>query len=389
MAKHKGLRVVMANDIEQNNPKEMVRLLMEHKIEMLQITPSRMQLLMNCDPDLNSLRYCKIIMLGGEPLPFNMLSILQRKTTARIYNMYGPTETTIWSTIGELTEENRIHVGTPINNTQIFILNESMEPVQQGAVGEICISGKGLAEGYIHNADLTSEKFVWLPQRQDVRVYRTGDYGRWLDDGKLECLGRMDNQVKMNGHRIELEEIEFYLCRYPGILQSMAVVKQLSDHSSVLIAYYTATNAINSIDVMNYLSKEIPSYMIPSILYRVNEFSYTANGKLDRRNAPLSLYNDTAPKIDCLDEKLSDRQSAIYEVIRSALPESLANTVEISDNLRNIGVNSINYICILDSLEYIFEIEFPTEMMLFSAFQSLRDMIEYVDSLIESKNQSL
>lgn len=153
-----------------------------------------------------------------------------------------------------------------------------------------------------------------------------------------------------------------------NFFRAWAVVKQLSDHSSVLIAYYTATNAINSIDVMNYLSKEIPSYMIPSILYRVNEFSYTANGKLDRRNAPLSLYNDTAPKIDCLDEKLSDRQSAIYEVIRSALPESLANTVEISDNLRNIGVNSINYICILDSLEYIFEIEFPTEMMLFSAF---------------------
>lgn len=192
-ALYKGLTVVLANDDEQRSPKLMAKLIQDNDVDMIQMTPSRMQLLLNHDKELSCLKNAKEIMIGGEPFPLSLLRTLQEKTTAKIYNMYGPTETTIWSTVSELTNKDRIDIGHPIKNTEIYIVDENLSILPDGEAGEICIAGKGLAKGYVNRDDLTAEKFIYLLQKPDVRVYRTGDLGCYLPDGDFEYLGRTDN----------------------------------------------------------------------------------------------------------------------------------------------------------------------------------------------------
>ena len=153
--------------------------------------------------------------------------------------MYGPTETTIWSTVSDLTQKDRIDIGRPIKNTEVYIVDESLSILPEGQVGEIYIAGKGLARGYVGKNDLTIEKFIYLPQKPDVRVYRTGDMGRYLPDGDLEYLGRTDNQVKICGHRIELEEIESHLNQIDGIHQAVVIASEISETNKMLQAFYT------------------------------------------------------------------------------------------------------------------------------------------------------
>lgn len=197
MALYRGLVVVLANEDEQRNPRLMAKLIQDNEVDMVQMTPSRMQLLLNYDKELSCLKNVKEIMIGGESFPLSLLRRLKEKTNAKIYNMYGPTETTIWSTVSDLTQKDRIDIGRPIKNTEVYIVDESLSILPEGQVGEIYIAGKGLARGYVGKNDLTIEKFIYLPQKPDVRVYRTGDMGRYLPDGDLEYLGRTDNQVKI------------------------------------------------------------------------------------------------------------------------------------------------------------------------------------------------
>lgn len=162
MALYKGLTVILANKEEQRNPKFMAQLIRDNAVDMVQMTPSKMQLLLNHDKELFCLKNVKEIMIGGEPFPISLLHTLQEKTTAKIYNMYGPTETTIWSTVSDLTCRDRIDIGRPIKNTEVYIVNENLSILPVGEVGEICIAGKGLAKGYVGRSDLTKEKFIYL-----------------------------------------------------------------------------------------------------------------------------------------------------------------------------------------------------------------------------------
>lgn len=229
MALYKGLTVALANEDEQRNPRLMAKLIHDNAVDMVQMTPSRMYLLLNHDKELSCLKNVKEIMIGGEAFPLSLLKTLQAKTNAKIYNMYGPTETTIWSTVSDLTRKDRIDIGRPIKNTEVYIVDESLSILPDGQVGEICIAGKGLAKGYVGRNDLTAEKFIYLPQKPDVRVYRTGDMGHYLPDGNLEYLGRTDNQVKIRGHRIELEEIESHLNEIDGIHQAVVIALEISE----------------------------------------------------------------------------------------------------------------------------------------------------------------
>lgn len=168
MALYKGLTVVLANEDEQRNPRLMAKLIHDNAVDMVQMTPSRMQVLLNHDKELSCLKNVKEIMIGGEAFPLGLLKTLQAKTNAKIYNMYGPTETTIWSTVSDLTQKDRIDIGRPIKNTEVYIVDESLSILPEGQVGEICIAGKGLARGYVGKNDLTIEKFIYLPQNQTL-----------------------------------------------------------------------------------------------------------------------------------------------------------------------------------------------------------------------------
>lgn len=361
----------------------MAKLIQDNEVDMVQMTPSRMQLLLNYDKELSCLKNVKEIMIGGESFPLSLLRRLKEKTNAKIYNMYGPTETTIWSTVSDLTQKDRIDIGRPIKNTEVYIVDESLSILPEGQVGEIYIAGKGLARGYVGKNDLTIEKFIYLPQKPDVRVYRTGDMGRYLPDGDLEYLGRTDNQVKICGHRIELEEIESHLNQIDGIHQAVVIASEISETNKMLQAFYTSDTTLDQKEITDYLSSKLPEYMIPVRFKRVESFIQTANGKLDRKRVlecEEIKTSDGLPEESTLSELSAVPQKA-FAVIKSTLaPTNEAVTLETS--LGKAGVDSITFVTLVVALEGEFNFEWDDEMLLITAFSTIRSMVEYVESRV-------
>jgi acyl-CoA synthetase (AMP-forming)/AMP-acid ligase II/acyl carrier protein len=323
-------------------------------------------------------------MIGGEPFPLSLLRALQEKTTAKIYNLYGPTEATIWSTVSNLTHKDQIDIGNPIKNTEIYIVDENLFVLPSGQAGEICIAGKGLAKGYVGRDDLTVEKFVYLPQNPDVRVYRTGDMGRYLPDGNLECLGRTDNQVKIRGHRIELEEIESHLNQVDGINQSVVIALETSETDKILEAFYTSNDTLYQKDIIAFLSSKLPEYMIPVIFKRVEDFIQTANGKIDRKRVLecIEIKTDDTITVDFHRSELNEVQSKAFNVIVSTL-DSKFGDITLETPFAGAGVDSITFITIVVALEGEFEFEFDDEMLLITAFPTIKSMMEYVESKVQ------
>ena len=379
MAKYLGLKIVVANNEEQKNPKYMAKMISENNVTVLQMTPSRLQLLASYDSELSCLDKVKNIMIGGEAFPLGLLKTLQNKTKARIYNMYGPTETTVWSAISELTNKDKIDIGYPIRNTKIIIVDENNQIAKDGQVGEICIAGTGLAKGYIGRPELTKEKFTVIPSIGKSKIYRTGDYGRYLESGELECLGRIDNQIKINGYRVELEEIEAFVSGFDGISQAMAVLNE-SQNRKELVVYYIGKSNIDSKDIISYLENKIPSYMIPAHFYRVDQFNYTLNGKIDRKKTPTVIYKD-----DVVDEDIvlidKDKQK-IMDAIFLIIKKDDLKTISYNMNLSDIGCDSITYLGLIAQLEEEFDIIFDEKAMHNTTFQKVGDLVDYCYSLI-------
>ena len=383
VALNKGLTVVLADEEEQRNPKLMAKFIKDNAVDIIQMTPSRMQLLLNYDKELICLKSVKEIMIGGEAFPFGLLQTLQEKTTARIYNMYGPTETTIWSTISNLTYKDHIDIGRPIKNTEIYIMDDSLTLLPSGQIGEICIGGKGLAKGYVGRDDLTAEKFIYLPQKPNVRVYRTGDMGRHLPDGDLEYLGRTDNQVKIRGHRVELEEIESHLNQIKGIHQAVVIALETNETDKILQAFYTSDATLNQKEITDYLSSKLPEYMIPVRFKRVESFLQTENGKIDRKRVLQCVEiktGDDLPEESKLSELNAVPQKAIGEIKSTLAPKNEDVTLETS--FVEAGVDSITFVNLVVALESEFNFEWDDEMLLITAFSTIRSMVEYVDSKI-------
>ena len=384
MALCKDLTIVLANENEQRNPKLMAELIEKNNVDMIQMTPSKMQLLLSRDKELSCLKNVKEIMIGGEPFPLSLLRTLQSKTTAKIYNMYGPTETTIWSTVSELTHKDKIDIGRPIKNTEIYIVDENFCVLPNGQAGEICITGKGLAKGYVGRDDLTAEKFVCLPQKPAIRLYRTGDIGRYLSHGNLEYLGRTDNQVKLRGHRIELEEIESQINQFDGINQSVVIVLETSETDKILEAFYTSDVAVDKKSISNYLSSKLPEYMIPVIFKRLESFIQTANGKIDRKRILecIEIKTEELSTEDFDTIELSDIQKKAFEIIASNLDMKVSD-ITLETAFAGAGVDSITFIKIIVMLECEFEFEFDDEMLLITKFPTVKSMIEYVASKVQ------
>lgn len=224
------------------------------------------------------------ILCGGERLPES----LQKNffdNNCEAWNMFGPTESTVWSTIKKIKKSEPISIGKPIANTQIYILDIDSKLLPVNVPGELCISGDGLALGYLNQPMLTKEKFIDHPFISGEKLYKTGDRARWLSDGNIEFLGRMDDQVKIRGFRIELSEIEKKLIEYPNIQDSVVVVKE-NKNDKWLIAWIVLKVSKSSIDIKNlknFLKKKLPEYMIPLFFIPLKEIPLTPNGKVDRK----------------------------------------------------------------------------------------------------------
>ncbi len=374
-----GMTVRLATEEQIENPMKLVRFLKDENTTVLQTTPSRLRLLKMVDSELSSLNNLKIIMVGGEPFPAELLQTLQKIHGCKIFNMYGPTETTIWSTIADLSKEKEIHIGTPIDNTSIYLLKDDLTETNENETGEICIGGDGLANGYYNNAIQTEENFKVLPFAPYERVYRTGDLGYYNINNHLIYCGRKDSQVKINGKRVELEEIEVQINNMSEIKQAVVC---FDEEKSQLISFYLSDNLINELLIKENLNAVLPKYMIPIKYIRLNNFFYTVSGKIDRKKL-LDFFNSTSSSE--MKEKTNnpDGDEITNNVIN--LVNKILNTYEHAFDLKaplvEIGFDSMNYISFIVELENIFDIEIEEEKLIISSFENTYEVINYIRSI--------
>jgi amino acid adenylation domain-containing protein len=279
-----GAQIVMATAEQSADARELQRLIGQHAVTVLQATPATWRMLLeNGWEGKSDLR----IFCGGEALTADLARQLLPRCR-ELWNMYGPTESTIWSSTEHITSADRISIGPPIANTQFYVLDENHNPASQGMPGELWIGGAGLARGYLKRSELTAERFVIHPTREnpDARLYRTGDEVRYGTDGILEFLGRLDLQVKLHGFRIELGEIESVLAKIDGIAQAVVILREDRPGDKRLVAYYTGRDDLSSTSLLHALKAKLPDYMIPSAFQRLEKFPLTPNAKLDRKALP-------------------------------------------------------------------------------------------------------
>lgn len=331
----KGLKLVIANENEQNTPHLLNKLIEKYDIKIIQTTPSRIQLFVNNIDNIPALKNLEYITLAGEQLPLDLVESLKSLSNPVIYNGYGPSETTVFSTLTKI-DTNKITIGRPLNNTQIYILDENLKPVPIGVSGEIYISGDGVGKGYLNNEDLTNKSFIQNPFIPNTIMYKTGDIGMYNKNGEISCLGRLDNQVKIRGLRIELDEIESLIKKYPNIKETV-VVKQNINNREFISAYYTTTKRINISELRKYLSKSLPRYMVPSYYIVLNEFLYTPNGKINKKALPIPIEILNISKEKYVAPKTIIQKKLVH------IWEKLLNTkpIGINDNFFELGGDSL------------------------------------------------
>ena len=344
-----GGRVIVATRDDTADPRRLARLIERSACTMMQATPATWRALL--EAGWSGKKGLKIL-CGGESLPRELADRLLDRA-GDVWNMYGPTETTIWSTTHKVVRAGRsVPIGRPIANTRIYILDARENPVPVGVVGELCIGGDGVARGYHKRDDLTRERFVTVAAASGERIYRTGDLARYRPDGTIECLGRNDQQVKIRGFRVELEDIEAALARHPAL--AGAALKAWPDASGelALCAYVVKRGAAapDVADLRQFLRQSLPEYMIPSHYIWMAALPTTPNAKVDRnalrkpeQTAPPSTF--VAPRND-VERKLVDIWKNVLQV----------ESVGVTDNFFDLGGHSLLFARLVRRLEDAFSV---------------------------------
>ncbi len=333
----KGLKLVIADQDQQTIPRLLIELIEKENIEIIQTTPSRMKLILDNiknEENLNSLKY---IVLAGEQFPITLAKRLKSIENIILYNGYGPSETTVFSTLTDVTNFENMTIGKPLDNTQIYILDKNMNLCPIGTPGEICISGNGVGRGYINKPDLTNKSFVKNKFNNNSLLYKTGDLGFYNENGIITCLGRIDNQIKIRGLRIELEEIEKAILELNEIQNCVVAKKQFDDGHEFLCAYYIKNKSIEENSIRSHLQKKLTNYMIPQYFIELDKMPYTPNGKIDKKLLPM-------PKIK-INEKIILPTNKTEKALREIFEEVLhLENISIEDNFFTLGGDSLSAI---------------------------------------------
>ena len=277
-----GKPIVMADEEEMMLPWKMAELISQYGVTTVQFTPARFQMCLTNDAFLQAIKKVRVIWFGGEVLTPDLLHKVSGATDAITVNMYGPTECTVYMTMVRVTDGERITIGRPIKNGRIYVLDEELRPVPPTACGELCLGGECLAPGYISRPDLTEAAFVPDPFFPGERMYRTGDIGRLRLDGCYDFMGRRDAQVKLNGQRVELDEITGAIMNTGYALQAATVPIRNEDGSMWLASFYIpAADGSAAADIFEKLRSTLPVYMTPSQIIPVEKMPYTASDKID------------------------------------------------------------------------------------------------------------
>jgi amino acid adenylation domain-containing protein len=339
-----GGTVVVATREEMVDRRRLHAAIAAHRVKALQATPSMWRLILQGDwsgaPGM-------IALSGGEPLTVELAERLLPRVGG-LWNLYGPTETTVWSAACRVqAPAQRITIGRPIANTQLYVLDAQLQPLPVGATGELYIGGDGLALGYHDLPELTAQRFIPAPPhlgpRPGARLFRTGDLGRHRFDGAIEVLGRLDEQVKLHGFRIEPGEVESALCRHAAIREAAVVVREATGGDKHLVAFVVLEEgaAVESSELREFLRATLPAYMVPAVFVPIGRLPLTSAGKVDRRALPVPLPATFVAERDTPGCELERRLVELYAQVLG-LPR-----VGVHDNFFDLGGGSIQILEII------------------------------------------
>ncbi|APH47821.1 non-ribosomal peptide synthetase [Bacillus amyloliquefaciens] len=326
----------------------------------------------------NTLRH---LIIGGDALVPHIVSKVRKASPElSLWNGYGPTENTTFSTSFLIDQDydGSIPIGKPIGNSTAYIMDENRNLQPIGAPGELCVGGSGVARGYVNLPELTEKQFVRDPFRPDEMIYRTGDLAKWLPDGTIEFLGRIDNQVKVRGFRIELGEIEAKISQAENVTESAAVIRKNKADENEICAYFTADQALSPEDLRKTLSESLPEYMIPAHFIQMNQFPLTANGKIDKKALPEPQAEAVqkeyeAPKTEA-EQKLAD----IWEGI-------LGVKAGVTDNFFTIGGHSLKAMMMTAKIQEHFQKEVPIKVLFEKP--TIQELAHYLENESEEEQQ--
>ncbi len=356
-----GNQVFLVSDAAINQPANLLEAIRCRDRFSLNCVPSLWNAVtdaIDSDPDLVPPEALSSLLLGGE----NPSRQLLEKTFATypgldVWNLYGPTEATVNATVARLHPDSPIIIGRPIGNTQVYILDPHLNPVPIAVAGEIHIGGEGLARGYWNRPELTTEKFISNPfsDTPGSRLFKTGDIARYLPDGNIEFLGRIDDQVKLRGYRIELAEIETVLGQHPAIQHTVVLAREDSPGDKRLVAYIVATAGSNpsAQDLRRFLQQKLPEYMVPSAIMFLESLPLTPNGKLDRNALPAP--DQCRPE---LDETFVAARTPVEKILASIWADVLKlDKVGIHDNFFELGGHSLLATQVLSRVNHSFQVK--------------------------------
>ena len=317
-----------------------------YRVTHLQMTPSLARMLTLDPRAYAALSSLKQLLLGGEAVPAALIHHLRQVFKGEIHNMYGPTETTIWSTTCRVEDAKmNVSIGKPIANTQIYMLDSDLNPVPIGEIGELFIGGDGVARGYWRRPELTAERFVMIPALGPKPIYRTGDLARFLPDGNIDFLGRADYQIKLRGHRIEPGEIEALLEKCPGVRQAVVVLREDREGDKRLVAYLVAEATDSAAALRAALDTKLPEFMVPSAFVFLDMLPLTGNGKIDRK----ALLRLSPPSVAVSattgqprNESCNRPSNEIERIVAVAWQDALGiPSVGMNDNFFDLGAHSL------------------------------------------------
>lgn len=379
-----GATLVIADNSLSADSDYLIETIKNENISTIQTVPTLLKILLD-NVKFEECKSLKRVFCGGETLTKEVYKDFLMKSKADIINLYGPTETcidaTFWCDKSKNTEK-KPYIGKPITNTNTYILDQSLNIVPPYVPGELYISGEGLANGYLNQPKLTAEKFIPNPfsNKSGERLYKTGDVGRYLPDGNIEFMGRIDNQVKVRGYRIELEEIEYNLNTHLNIRGCTVVIHEAEDQVQQLVAYVVGNDNLEPAEIHQFLENKLPEYMIPDLIVFLDELPTHSNGKIDKNSLPdpLSLLKTNNE----YEKPSNNTEELIFNVWAKVLRN---DSIGVNDDFFELGGHSLIATQVITRLNEIFNIDIPLRGIFENT--SIRELANYIDKLLSSSSK--
>ncbi len=335
-----GRTIVFPTNSDLESPERLAELMNSYAVGFFSMTPSRLSVLLSNKTFKKVMWRMESIVCGGEHFPTELLKKLKMCTNARIYNQYGPSETTVAVSMKELSHADKITIGTPMGNCKMYVLDQWLNPLPIGGSGRLFVGGKCVGNGYRNNSELTDKMFRRNPFVSNDRIYDTGDIAYWTPNGEIVLTGRADSQIKLRGLRIELGEIASCVESFTGVLSAYAKICKVNDTEEIGV-YYCSETELNESDLLAHTATYLPEYMIPSFVLRIDSMPMNANGKIDESALPIPCFDD-----EIVYDQLSQNAELILEIFKKVLNNDSIHGG--SDFFKN-GGNSLNAMqCVME-----------------------------------------